>query len=136
MAVLRQLAGARRGIEIANAHYGYFPIEGRIPLASPLSLSLPLSVLLCLVSSSFRPSPFRARTHTHVYIPPPVLWLSLRTFSLLAYALLRSFRFSFSSSHVLPFSVSFSLPLCPFHLALVSPLAATNTRRDVRTHVP
>lgn len=32
LAALRQLGGVRRGIEIANAHYGYFPIEGRIPL--------------------------------------------------------------------------------------------------------
>lgn len=39
LAALRQLGGVRQGIEIANAHYGYFPIEGRIPL----SLSTPLS---------------------------------------------------------------------------------------------
>lgn len=32
LAALRQLGGVRRGIEIANAHYGYFPIEGRMPL--------------------------------------------------------------------------------------------------------
>lgn len=37
LAALRQLGGVRRGIEIANAHYGYFPIEGRIPLSPPVS---------------------------------------------------------------------------------------------------
>lgn len=37
LAALRQLGGVRRGIEIANAHYGYFPIEGRIPLSLSLS---------------------------------------------------------------------------------------------------
>lgn len=44
LAALRQLGGVRRGIEIANAHYGYFPIEGRIPLS--LSLSPPSPGLL------------------------------------------------------------------------------------------
>lgn len=53
LAALRQLGGVRRGIEIANAHYGYFPIEGRIPL-SPLVLSYHVSLAL---SHSFSPPP-------------------------------------------------------------------------------
>lgn len=48
LAALRQLGGVRRGIEIANAHYGYFPIEGRIPL--PVSYHASRSF-------SFRPHP-------------------------------------------------------------------------------
>lgn len=58
LAALRQLGGVRRGIEIANAHYGYFPIEGRIPL----SLSLPLHRLLprfSLFLIPFSPPPRR-----------------------------------------------------------------------------
>lgn len=60
LAALRQLGGVRRGIEIANAHYGYFPIEGRIPLS--LSLSLPLHRLLprfSLFLIPFSPPPRR-----------------------------------------------------------------------------
>lgn len=57
LAALRQLGGVRRGIEIANAHYGYFPIEGRIPL-SPLARSLTtfLSLFLIPLATSSPPS--------------------------------------------------------------------------------
>lgn len=59
LAALRQLGGVRRGIEIANAHYGYFPIEGRIPLSLPLyRLLLRFSLFLI----PFSPPPRRA-TH-------------------------------------------------------------------------
>lgn len=67
LAALRQLGGVRRGIEIANAHYGYFPIEGRIPLSLSLPLSTPppsLTTLLALshsVLSAATPHRPRAR---------------------------------------------------------------------------
>jgi len=55
---LRQLGGVRRGIEIANAHYGYFPIEGRIPLSwsltKLLALSHPIRFSLALSISASR----------------------------------------------------------------------------------
>lgn len=76
LAALRQLGGVRRGIEIANAHYGYFPIEGRIPL----SLSLYLSTVSYHASRSFS---FRSlRRHA----APPTRETSL----LLAFAFERS----------------------------------------------
>lgn len=65
LAALRQLGGVRRGIEIANAHYGYFPIEGRIPLSLSLSTPPPsLTTLLALshsVLSAATPHRPRAR---------------------------------------------------------------------------
>lgn len=76
LAALRQLGGVRRGIEIANAHYGYFPIEGRIPL----SLSLYSSTVSYHASRSFS---FRSlRRHA----APPTRETSL----LLAFAFERS----------------------------------------------
>lgn len=118
--VLRQLAGARRGIEIANAHYGYFPIEGRIPLASPLLLSF-----LSLASSSSRTSPFRARIRTYTRThSTPVLWLSqYRSVHLLLSSRARySVSFAFYLAHPsLSFRSFRPLPLCPFHLARLTP---------------
>lgn len=117
--VLRQLAGARRGIEIANAHYGYFPIEGRIPLAPPSPSLFPLPRLFFLPRFSIS----RAHTHIHVHIPP------------LFFGFLSTVPYTSSSprARVTPFLSLFisliprflpvpsSLPFCPFHLACLTP---------------
>lgn len=85
LAALRQLGGVRRGIEIANAHYGYFPIEGRISLSFSLSLLRSLTALLAL-SHSARPCRTLS-THylLHLSLSPPSsshpLSRSLRSFA-------------------------------------------------------
>lgn len=88
LAALRQLGGVRRGIEIANAYYGYFPIEGRmllpglLPAASrsfsfcsfppplpaittslPLVLSYALSFVLVLFHFSHAIRPISSLSH-------------------------------------------------------------------------
>lgn len=83
LAALRQLGGVRRGIEIANAHYGYFPIEGRIPLS--LSLSPPSPGLLPGFSLFLLPLSF-PRSLSSSFLP----FTSLHRFHLL------SLSFSFS----------------------------------------
>lgn len=128
--VLRQLAGARRGIEIANAHYGYFPIEGRIPLAPPLLLSF-----LSLASSSSRTSPFRARirTYTYTFHPCSLAFSEYRSVHLLLYSRAR-YSVSFAFYHPHP-SLSFRsilVALLSLSSCLSHPSRATNTRCDVR----
>lgn len=92
LAALRQLGGVRRGIEIANAHYGYFPIEGRIPLS--LSLSPPSPGLLPRFSLFLLPLAF---------LPP------LALFELSPFHSLHRFIFSLSLSLSLFLRVSFYL---------------------------
>lgn len=114
LAALRQLGGVRRGIEIANAHYGYFPIEGRIPL-SPLARSL--TTFLALSPSTLLPplalfklSPFRS---LHRFI----LSLSLFLFFPVSLFIYRTFLSRCSSSYRI-FSYPLILPL-RFFLPLV-----------------
>lgn len=94
LAALRQLGGVRRGIEIANAHYGYFPIEGRIPL-SPLVRVL--TTFLALSPSTSSPSPTR----------------SLQAFSLLLslFHSLHQFIFSLAPSLCLFSSITSHFPI-------------------------
>lgn len=129
--VLRQLAGARRGIEIANAHYGYFPIEGRIPLAPPSPSLFPLPRLFFLPRFSIS----RAHTHIHVHIPP-LFFGFLSTVSVHLHLLSSRARYSASFAFYLAHP---SLSSRPFLVALLSlssclshPSRATNTRCDVR----
>lgn len=86
---LRQLGGVRRGIEIANAHYGYFPIEGRIPLSRSLTALLALS------------HPVRG---SRSLFPPPHLVFAL-SLSSIPFA-------SYTHQFALSLSLSFPLPRC------------------------
>lgn len=142
LAALRQLGGVRRGIEIANAHYGYFPIEGRIPL-SPLARSLttflslfliplatsparshrvlPLAFALSLLTcvSSFSPSlffffPALSFHLSHRTFPPQLCALSSHLFLPSRIAL----RFSFFPSRALFFLKSCTLILLSLSLSL------------------
>jgi len=136
---LRQLGGVRRGIEIANAHYGYFPIEGRIPLShvsyhasrsfpSPsASHSLfPLPHLVFALSLELSFIPFAPYTHQFVFalslslshrISPSFIvvfslitsLLALVSFPATSFFLLLPLLQSHSSFH-LPLSLSLSLP--------------------------
>jgi len=107
LAALRQLGGVRRGIEIANAHYGYFPIEGRIPL-SPLARSL--TTFLALSPSTNSPSPARSLQAFSLSLLTSVHLLSL--------SLSLFLRVSFHLSHI-----SISVFVLLSHLFLPSHIA-------------
>lgn len=164
LAALRQLGGVRRGIEIANAHYGYFPIEGRMPPSFSLSLSLPLSYALLGLSHSVRPlppptprspsrdlsssccrlrslsSPRSFTSHTQFVLSHRYLTLSHHIF---AYSRIAPMQLSPSCSRVYVLSLFVPYPLSPESCAFLWPLflaqngnAHAGDRTRSRSHFP